>query len=231
MNSYEYGMDEYSAFGIAMLITGGVILFCGILMIVAYWRIFTKAGRPGWHAIIPFLNTYDLYEISWSKTMAGAMLICSFVGGFIGGFASSFDSSVGSGILDIVYAAICILTLIQLYFLSESFGHGVPFFIGLLFLTPIFLLILAFDGSVYRGSFEMRKAAGQYQSYQQNTPYQQYPQYPQQNPYQQYPDNQPKTPYQQYQGVQQKPYNPYNPYNGDIPTPPQNNPFENGGNY
>ena len=241
---YEY--DPYLGMGAALLIAGGALLFGCLLMLVAYWKIFRKAGKPGWHAIIPILNTYDLYEISWSKTMAGAMLICSFVGGFIGGFASSFDSSAGRGILDIVYAAICILTLIQLYFLSESFGHGVPFFLGLLFLTPIFLLILAFDDSRYIGSYEMRKNGGQYMGCPQNPPY------PQQYPYPQYMGDQPKTPYPhypdngQYAGYQQNPgypqnpgyqqnpgypQNPYNVQSTDVPTPPQNNPFENGGNY
>ena len=37
------------------------------------------------------------------------------------------------------------------YKLSYSFGHGVGYALGLTFLTPIFLLILAFDESVYIG--------------------------------------------------------------------------------
>ena len=35
--------------------------------------------------------------------------------------------------------------------MSYSFGHGVGYALGLIFLTPIFLLILAFDESVYIG--------------------------------------------------------------------------------
>lgn len=32
-------------------------------MIIAMWRIFTKAGQPGWAAIIPFYNIYVLMKV------------------------------------------------------------------------------------------------------------------------------------------------------------------------
>jgi hypothetical protein len=35
--------------------------------------------------------------------------------------------------------------------MAKVFGHGVGFGVGLLFLSPIFLPILAFDGSTYLG--------------------------------------------------------------------------------
>jgi hypothetical protein len=34
-----------------------------ILMIAACWKIFTKAGQPGWAAIIPIYNWYVLCKI------------------------------------------------------------------------------------------------------------------------------------------------------------------------
>jgi hypothetical protein len=35
--------------------------------------------------------------------------------------------------------------------LSKSFGHGVGFTLGLIFLSPIFIPILGFGGSLYVG--------------------------------------------------------------------------------
>ena len=35
-----------------------------VLMIVAMWKVFTKAGRSGWEAIIPFYNIYVLCKIA-----------------------------------------------------------------------------------------------------------------------------------------------------------------------
>ncbi|MEZ4508200.1 MAG: DUF5684 domain-containing protein [Eubacteriales bacterium] len=37
----------------------------GVLAIVALWKIFEKAGEPGWAAIIPFYNAYVLFKITW----------------------------------------------------------------------------------------------------------------------------------------------------------------------
>ena len=35
-----------------------------ILMVAALWKVFTKAGEPGWAAIVPILNTYFLCKIT-----------------------------------------------------------------------------------------------------------------------------------------------------------------------
>ena len=33
-------------------------------MIVALWKVFTKAGQPGWGILIPFLNIYFMCKIA-----------------------------------------------------------------------------------------------------------------------------------------------------------------------
>ena len=40
------------------------ILIISLLYIISLWKLFSKVGKPGWHSIIPFLNMYDLFEIS-----------------------------------------------------------------------------------------------------------------------------------------------------------------------
>src|SRR5690242_20250063 len=43
------------------------ILFClvfALLMVVSLWMVFSKAGQPGWAAIIPILNLYFLVKVS-----------------------------------------------------------------------------------------------------------------------------------------------------------------------
>lgn len=40
-----------------------VAILFAILMIVSHWKIFTKAGKPGWASIIPIYNTIVLLEI------------------------------------------------------------------------------------------------------------------------------------------------------------------------
>ena len=44
-----------------------------------------------------------------------------------------------------------IVNIIGMHKLSLAFGHGVGFTLGLIFLNPIFILILGFSGDQYLG--------------------------------------------------------------------------------
>ena len=102
-----------------------IYLIIAVVAIVAQWKIFTKAGKPGWHSIIPFLNLYDLFEISGFN---GWMFLLLLV------------PCVGEVFLYIVY-----------WKLAQAFGKGTGFGIGMILLTPIFMLLLAFGDAKYVG--------------------------------------------------------------------------------
>lgn len=51
-----------SAGSLAILLIPVVVL--AFILIAAQWKIFKKAGRPGWAAIVPVYNTYVLFEIT-----------------------------------------------------------------------------------------------------------------------------------------------------------------------
>ncbi len=94
-----------------------------VFAIVVMWIVFTKAGRPGWAAIIPFYNTYVLLKIAGKP---GWWLVFFFI-----------------PIVNIVFWIILYLGL------GSVFGRGTWFSIGLIFLPFIFLTILAFGSSKY----------------------------------------------------------------------------------
>lgn len=102
-----------------------VLLLVAALMIVAMWRIFAKAGEAGWKAIVPFYNTYILYKITWGNGLFFLLLL-----------------------IPCVNFVIQIITSVKL---AKVFGKGIGFTLGLIFLGPIFQLILAFDSSEYQG--------------------------------------------------------------------------------
>ncbi len=102
-----------------------VIFILSILFIVAMWKIFTKANKPGWAAIIPFYNSYILFEIVLGSGIKFLWLFVPFVNIYFG-----------------------ILVSIKL---AHSFGKSTGFGIGLLFLSPIFLPMLAFSDAEYIG--------------------------------------------------------------------------------
>ena len=94
-----------------------------VVMLASLWKIFSKAGQPGWAAIIPIYNW-----IVWCKIVGRPawwvllLLIC----------------------LPIFYIILCID-------LAKSFGKGVGFAIGLILLSVIFFPILGFGSAQYQG--------------------------------------------------------------------------------
>lgn len=100
-----------------------VVLAIAIIMIVANWKIFTKAGKPGWASIVPIYNMYVTFQVAG---MNGWMFLLLFV-----------------PLVNIVVQIMLCLNL------AKAFGKSTGFGIGLIFLNPIFLLILAFGNAEY----------------------------------------------------------------------------------
>ncbi len=149
MSLFVAGFLLMALFGAAALIAAGYFLFgmlisviCilfWLLVIVAEWRIYTKAGQPGWASLVPFYNDYIAYKIFWGNGwLFMVLVILSFLRGadFIGYIA----------------ALLCfLLQAATQYKKSVAFGHGIPFAVGLFFLPSIFEMILAFGSDSYHG--------------------------------------------------------------------------------
>ena len=97
----------------------------GIISLIAMWKIFVKAGQPGWAVLIPIYNIYVILEIVGRPWWWLLLLIIPGVN-FIIAIILTFD-------------------------LAASFGKGTGFGFGLLFLSFIFTLILAFGDAQYTG--------------------------------------------------------------------------------
>ncbi len=105
--------------------TGIIQLAIIILVIAGYWKVFVKAGKPGWACLIPFYNIFILLEIV-SKPWWWLLLM------FI-------------PVVNIIIAVIVSLEL------AKVFGKGTGFGIGIFFLAFIFVPILAFTDASYGG--------------------------------------------------------------------------------
>ncbi len=118
-----------------------------ILQIIACWRIFTKGGERGWKSLIPIYSTYIQYKLTWNSQWFLVTLICvtlNLVFSNSTNMAGAMVSSIASIVALFVHA-------ISYFKLSQAFGHGIGFGIGLIFLNPIFMLILGFGESEYQG--------------------------------------------------------------------------------
>ena len=114
----------------------------GVLTLVAKWKIFTKAGEKGWKSLIPVYSTYVEFGFTWNRLQGILVLASLLVARIITGIASPDSVIYGLAAIPAIYAGVA--GLIQIHKLSKAFGHGFGFTLGLIFLNPIFLMILAF---------------------------------------------------------------------------------------
>ena len=96
-----------------------------VLLIIAMWKIFTKAGQGGWKALIPFYNVYTLCKIADGCGWKFLLLIIPIV--------------------NFIYY------IILNHRMAKSFGKGILFTLGLIFFPNLFTLILGFGKAQYIG--------------------------------------------------------------------------------
>jgi len=101
-------------------------LLVAVLVIAGMWKVFTKAGKPGWAAIIPIYNVVVLLQIA-GKPLWWIVLL----------------------FIPIVNIVIAVMVMISV---AKAFGKGTGFALGLLFLSPIFIPILGFSDAQYTGA-------------------------------------------------------------------------------
>ena len=98
----------------------------GLFVLASMWKVFVKAGQPGWGVIIPIYNLYLLLKIAAKPAW---WLILFFI--------------------PLVNFVIAIITCIAI---AKNFGKGTGFGLGLVFLGFIFYPILGFGDAQYVGS-------------------------------------------------------------------------------
>lgn len=127
--------------------------FIGILTIIAWWKVFKKAGEPGWKSIVPLYDGHVLYGLCWKSIYFWISTICLLASTAILQFSPNQTPALLPGILAVVLFIVSGVISIKFNFkLSRAFGHGVGFGIGLWLLHTIFSLILGFGKSEYVGN-------------------------------------------------------------------------------
>ena len=122
--------DASSAGAVAglMAIIGALIIpfiIIWVVMVIAHWKIYEKAGKPGWAAIVPIYNIIVLLEIVGKPTWWILLFLVPCV-----------------NIVFLVWTT---------NLLSKSFGQSEGFTVGLLLLGVIFYPILGFGSATYLG--------------------------------------------------------------------------------
>ncbi len=121
------GMDESmgalgAGLGIVLFLVYFVVI---VVMIASMWKVFTKAGKPGWAALVPIYNIIVMLEIVGRPVWWILLLFIPLVG-FIVGIILAID-------------------------LAKSYGKGTGFGIGLALLPVICYPMLGFGSAQYKG--------------------------------------------------------------------------------
>ena len=111
-----------AAFGFGVM---AFTLVLTVLIVAALWTVFSKAGQPGWAALIPIYNAIVLLKIAGKPMWWILLFLIPFVNIVIG-----FLVAIG---------------------IAKNFGKGAGFGIGLALLGFIFYPILAWSDAAYEG--------------------------------------------------------------------------------
>jgi hypothetical protein len=101
-------------------------LLVAVVMVASMWKIFTKAGQPGWAALVPIYNLITMLKIVGKPTWYIALLFVPLANFFV-------------------------LITIALG-MAKVFGKSTGFGVGLILLSPIFYPMLAFGDATYQGT-------------------------------------------------------------------------------
>jgi hypothetical protein len=107
----------------AIILTYAVVV---LLIIIAQWKIYEKAGEAGWACIIPIYSFYILLRIIGKPWWWILMMLVPFV--------------------NLIFA------IWALNLLSKSFGKSEGFTLGMIFFPFIFYPILGFGSAEYQGA-------------------------------------------------------------------------------
>ncbi len=119
-------MNEEYATSAVPAATGILILELVLLVIIVIglWKLFSKAGKPGWASIVPIYNTIVMIDIA-GKPLWWILLL----------------------FIPVVNIVVSILITIGI---AKNFGRGTGTVLGLIFLPIIFMLILGFGSAEYK---------------------------------------------------------------------------------
>lgn len=151
-----FSQDIYSFFSTSSSLSAGFIFafisvflsvtfFIYILTAIGLWKMFKKAGKNGWEALIPIYNTYILCKITGVNPW---WIVITFLAGFITSFSSAL-SILGS--LVTIYFNILLAVGV-----ARSFGKSDGYAVGIYFFDFIFYIILGFGSSNYLGPNPMK---------------------------------------------------------------------------
>lgn len=152
-----------------ILLYGAAILISiamAVLQIIAYWKLFEKAGEPGWAAIVPVYSFFVMFKIATGKMTLGWIYLVTCVGYVVAVAVLSFlsvfvtEGSLESDILALAFMGVVLIFVIAMYgimgynsyMLTKAYGKDTLLCILSIFFRNIIMIVIGFDkNTVYSG--------------------------------------------------------------------------------
>jgi hypothetical protein len=140
------------------------LIIAAILYIVGSWKMYKKAGQPGWSVLIPNLNVYFLLKIA--KKPVWWVIVYFYAAYGVGFFSGFFGGLLGSRLVTYVLMLIGFVYLLVYWFIiqigvGKNFGKSSAF--SVLWLGIFFFigpLILGFNNDRYLGESDTDSPVG-----------------------------------------------------------------------
>lgn len=139
------GLDQVAAVLLLLLVLSWIALL--VLLIIATWKIFVKAGEKGWKSLIPYYTQYIQFRVAgipkifWvDLPVMILMLILKWTG------------RNETGVYKALYCCNFALQALSYGYIARAFGKKPKFCIAAALLPVFFLPILGFGSAKYAGT-------------------------------------------------------------------------------
>lgn len=144
-------MESYAGLfvllGVVLLVCLGLVVMC----VIANWKLFEKAGEPGWSALIPFYSNYQMAKIATGDAkicwaFVGVSILSTLVSD-LPQLISGSDEATGGALGVIISLASLVIEAYVFYMFAKSFGQSTAMCILSIFFGGIIFMIMAFTSS------------------------------------------------------------------------------------
>ena len=142
------GVGVLAGMGMTFVLVAFVL---GILLIIAHWKMFTKAGEPGWKSIIPIYSDFVLFKLVWDVQNFWIYLGLGCGASLLSNIAQNTQNNILYALASIVAIGALVWYVRLSLNTAKAYGKSTGFGVGLILLPTIFTLILGFGDSRYVG--------------------------------------------------------------------------------
>ncbi len=132
-----------------------LVILVYLFTVVCRWRVFRRMNIRPWLSLIPVVNSFMIFRRCWKVWPFIFLAALTLIFGFVVQTTAYMDINlpiptyVKSNMTVLAIVCLMIITILMYKHLAFAFGHDIGYVMGLLFLNPVFLGLLAFSKNTF----------------------------------------------------------------------------------